>query len=217
MERRRKQEYRCEATSVAGFIQPVAVAYLARGYWFYVAGRIPEQKDPRAVDRKLIAKYRVDTPRWERVRRKKVGLANLQYIRHERFFLLLATHGQHRFFEDEAGQIRDAQRVPIKYAGYSLSYRNGHASVRIDRETCQRLEVYLAALAPQQCVEDMIEEFRLAQFEPYAPVRRQLLSLLRAVHRARKRAGSEPIPMDCLRLKRRIYRPFAYEEFRGAA
>ena len=50
-------EYRCEATSVAGFIQQVAVAYLARGYWFYVAGQIPAHKDLQTVDRKLIEKY----------------------------------------------------------------------------------------------------------------------------------------------------------------
>jgi hypothetical protein len=34
-------EYRCEATSVAGFIQQLAVAYVGRGYFFYVAGVIP--------------------------------------------------------------------------------------------------------------------------------------------------------------------------------
>lgn len=45
--------------------------------------------------------------------------------------------------------------------------------------------------------------------EPYAPVRRQLLNLLRAVNRAWKQAGYEPVPVECLRLKRRIYRPFA--------
>ena len=50
-------EYRCEVTSVAGFIQQLAVAYVGRGYFFYVIGEIPEGKDPRSVDQKLIAKY----------------------------------------------------------------------------------------------------------------------------------------------------------------
>ena len=53
----------------------------------------------------------------------------------------------------------------------------------------------------------MVEEFGMLRFEPYAPVRRQLLNLLRAVNRARKQAGFEPVPVECLRLKRRIYRP----------
>ena len=50
-------EYRCEATSVAGFVQQLAVAYVGRGYFFYIVGEIPERKDPHAVDEKLIAKY----------------------------------------------------------------------------------------------------------------------------------------------------------------
>jgi glycosyltransferase involved in cell wall biosynthesis len=50
-------QYRCEATSVEGFVQQVAVQYLRHGYWFYVSGRIPAGKDPRGVDQKLIDKY----------------------------------------------------------------------------------------------------------------------------------------------------------------
>ena len=46
--------YRCVATSVAGFVQQLAVAYVAHGYWFYVTGWIPQGKPPEAIDRKLI-------------------------------------------------------------------------------------------------------------------------------------------------------------------
>jgi hypothetical protein len=38
--------YRCEATSVAGFVQQLAVAYVRNGYWFYVQGTIPKRKSP---------------------------------------------------------------------------------------------------------------------------------------------------------------------------
>lgn len=201
-------EYRCEATSVAGFIQQVAVAYLARGYWFYVAGHVPEQKDPRAVDRKLIEKYRVDTPRWERVRRKKLGIANMQYIRHERFFLLMATHGQHRFFEEEAGQIRDARRVSIKYAGYSVSHRNGRVSVRIDRETYRRLKARLVERACRRSPDTLVAQFANLPFQPYRPVRLQLLSIWRAVNRNRHVGGLEAVPHYCLPQRRQVVRPF---------
>jgi hypothetical protein len=34
-------KYRCEATSVEGFLQQLAVAYITTGYWFYVTGEIP--------------------------------------------------------------------------------------------------------------------------------------------------------------------------------
>jgi hypothetical protein len=54
----------------------------------------------------------------------------------------------------------------------------------------------------------MAHEFSKLPFEPYAPVRQQLLIILRAVNRARKAAGLEPVPWTCIRLKRRIYRPF---------
>ena len=38
-------QYRCKAVSVEGFIQQLAVAYVSRGYLFYVSGKIPESKD----------------------------------------------------------------------------------------------------------------------------------------------------------------------------
>jgi len=44
--------------------------------------------------------------------------------------------------------------------------------------------------------------------EPYAPVRRQLLIILREVNRARKAAGLAKIPTEVLVLKRRVVRPF---------
>ncbi len=48
--------------------------------------------------------------------------------------------------------------VPFKLGGYSVSHRNGHASVRIDQESYKRLKVYLTDLAPRRSVEHMIEE-----------------------------------------------------------
>ena len=51
--------YRVEATTVEGFVQQLAVAYVQRGYVFYVTGDRPGRKDPAAVDAKLLAKYGV--------------------------------------------------------------------------------------------------------------------------------------------------------------
>ena len=45
--------YRFEATSVEGFIQQLAVAYITNGYWFYVAGTIPENKDARVFELRI--------------------------------------------------------------------------------------------------------------------------------------------------------------------
>jgi hypothetical protein len=48
---------RCVATSVAGFVQQLAVGYVTHRYYFYITGRIPDHKDPAATDRKLVARY----------------------------------------------------------------------------------------------------------------------------------------------------------------
>ena len=105
--------YRCVARSAAGFVQQLAVAYVTHGYWFYVTGHIPEHKDPALTDRKLIERYGIDVSKWTRARRKRDGLANVQYLRYGRFFILLATHGEHPFFAEEEEQIRDIRRTPL--------------------------------------------------------------------------------------------------------
>src|SRR5690349_14881615 len=152
-------EYRCEATSVAGFVQQLAVAYVGRGYFFYVTGEIPERKDPRLVDEKLIEKYGLAIGKTARARRKAAGFANVQYIRYRRSFVLLATHGTHPFFEEEREFIRDAREVPIKFAGYAISYRAGHPHVRIEQSRYRGLKAYLADVAIHRNRERMEEMF----------------------------------------------------------
>lgn len=200
--------YRCVATSVDGFVQQVAVAYLARGYWFYVSGRIPADKDPSAIDAKLVAKYGIDVSQKERSRRKRAGLSNMQYIRHERFFLIMATHGHHAFFDEESAQIRDARRAAIRYAGYAIAFRNARVSVRIDPDEYRRLKGHFLELACRRSVQALEAEFARIRVQPYAPIRVQLLNIWRAGNRARRTAGLDLVPVDAVPWKRRIVRPF---------
>ena len=174
-------EYRCEATSVVGFIQQLAVAYVGRGYFFYVTGKIPDRKDPQDVDRRIIEKYGVAIGKTGRSRRKAAGLANIQYLRYRRAFVLLATPGKHLFFEEERKLIRDVREVPIKFSGYAVSYRAGHPHVRIEQRCYLELKAYLADLAIHRRREFLEGELRRLGFEPYAPVRTQLHCLLREV------------------------------------
>ena len=118
-------EYRCVATSVGGFVQQLVSCYLPHGYWFYVSGVIPPGKDPADIDEKLLAKYGIGVSRTSRARRKSVGIANVHYIRYYRRFLLLATHGFHPFYDEEAKSIRDVRRIPIRFEGYSISVAKG--------------------------------------------------------------------------------------------
>jgi hypothetical protein len=212
--------YVCETTSIEGLIQQIALSYLRHGYWWYVTGRVPDGKDRPKVDRKLIEKYGIAVSESTRARRKRAGQANLQYLRYQEFFVLLATRGKHHFFVEEAASIRDIRRCPLKFAGYSISYRPGgrtrsgdldprrHAHVEIERQRYLDIRAHLLELAVHRSADNLALAFYQLPFEPYAPIRRQLLKLLRAVNDARRQAGFRPIPTEVLPLRRRVVRPF---------
>lgn len=203
---------RCEARSVEGFVQHLAVTLVSHGYYFYVTGRVPEGKPSERVDRKLVERYGAGLSKWARARRKQAGMANVRYVRHGRFFVLIATAGQHSFFAEEP-HFRDIRERPIKFHGYSIGCKRGvdgkwHPSVRIHPDEYRELKAYLLDLAAHRSADRLAVEFRRIRFEPYAPVRRQLLNVLRAVNRRRKEAGFEPVPIAALRLRRCVVRPF---------
>jgi hypothetical protein len=203
---------------VAGFIQQVAVSYIRTGHFFYVCDTLRPEVDAASVDAKLIHKYGVDVTRWARALRKARGEANLQYIRYERFFLLMATHGRSLFFELEGESVRDCRRQPIKFAGYSLSYRNGHPHVRIDMQTYLGFKASMVDLALRMDKAEIEELLAIPRFVPYAPVRRQLLNILRDINRVRFAAGLKRVDEGCLPLRRTIVRPFGdYDRARVSA
>jgi len=205
-----RRDYKCVASNLTGFVQQVAVSYVKNGYWFYVAGSIPDSKEPAAVDAKFIKLYDLDVSKFTRCRQRKAGMASVQYIRLGRFFLLMATHGEHLFFAREGKVIRDVRRIPIRVGGYSISHRLGKVSVRIAGPDYRVIkEGFLGrALNASHRLESA---FSNLPFEPYAPVRSQLLAMWRAVNHRRALAGLPRIERACLRLHRRIVRPFAGE------
>ena len=185
-------EYRCAATSVAGFVQQLVSCYLPHGYWFYVSGIVPQEKEPGSVDEKLLAKYGIGISRQSRARRKAVGIANVHYIRYQRRFLLLATHGHHPFYDNEEKSIRDARKIPIKFAGYSISVAKGGFKAR--------------RFTDGVLVQDNKWRVRVQ-------IERGVVSELESIH-ARYcaapvvSASLERISFDVLRFRRRIVRPF---------
>lgn len=206
-------EYRCVATSVEGFVQQLAVAYITHGYWFYVAGEIPKGKDPAAVDAKLIERYGIAITKWARCRRKKQGLANMQYLRHERFFVLLATRGRHEFFQRERASFRDVRRVPMKFSGYSIGCRKGrdrrwHPSVGIDASVYEAVKAWAVELGTNRSVREISVLLRQLPFQPYAPVRRQLSAMRRAVNRGRASASLPLLATDIFKSRRQPVRVF---------
>lgn len=214
---------RIVATSVEGFVQQL-VSYITRGYRYYVTGEVPRGKAAKAIDAKLIERYGIDAKKWTRARRKSQGLANLRYLRHERFFVLLATPGKHPFFFEERNVIQDIRETPLKFAGYSVSLRPGgrrrdgspdpklRAHIRIETSRYRELKSYFVELARHRTADTLAAELWRVPFEPYAPVRRQLLNVLRAMNEVRQEAGFEKLPYSVLRYKRRIVKPFGEEE-----
>lgn len=212
--------YRCVAASPEGLVQQLAVSYLRHGYWFYVTGRIKNGKSPTNVDRKLLSKYGIEVSEKERADRKRRGLANMQYIRHQNWFVLLATEGHHAFKQQERTQIRDCRRCPIRFEGYSISYRRSpitpkgggepkwHSCVRIDNPTYKQLKAFLLGRAVHRTADNLKRDFARVPFARYAPVRRQLLNILRAVNKARQKAGYDQLPASAISLKRSVVKPF---------
>jgi hypothetical protein len=208
--------YYCEALSVAGFVQQLALGYVQYGYHFYVTGSVPNGKDPRATDRKLIERYGINVSRWTRYDRMRAGLGNVHYLRHGRFFVLIASKGRHAFRDREGAAIKDIRETPIRFAGYSIGYgqQKGrppygwHPSVRIEKTEYGLLKARFRRQAVHASASELGEALRSLPFEPYAPVRQQYLGLLRLVNKRRKIAGLDLVAVEVLRLRRRSVLPF---------
>ena len=209
--------YQCEAASVSGFLSQL-IRYVAAGHYFYITGVIPERKSPGRVDEKLLMLYDIAKPKWRRARRHRAGIAGIHYLRHKRFFVLIATHGKHRFFADHATQVRDIRRNALKFRGYSIRHtfsateRRWKVFVRLDRDAYRDLRAYLLQLGlhPDFASREKMEsEFRALPIVPYQPVHRQLLAILKSVNRKRRQAGLPKLDASCIPKNRRIGRVFA--------
>ena len=160
-------------------------------------------------------------------RRRAKGLANVHYVWHESFFVLLSTHGHHKFFDEERA-IWDARKHPIRHADYSISVKPGgwqrkddrterpkrdgrlRVRVQIEREYYKQLKAYFLAASQHLPASKLAEDFYNIGFEPYAPVRQQLLNILRLVNKSRKQKGLSPLDPSVIRYRRRIVRPFEF-------
>ena len=203
--------YKCEAVSRAAFIQQFAISYVQHGYWFYVKGTIPDRKDPIKTDQKIIGQYQIGISKWARARRKQSGKANLQYLRYQNFFVIVATKGRNEFFEKE-NQVKDIRKTPLKFAGYSIGYRFGqgrfHASVRLELSRYKDLKAYFESRACHLSIDNLMREFQSLKLLGYAPVRWQMFNILRAVNRKRDLMGYEHVPKEAVYFVRYQVKPF---------
>ena len=220
-------DYKYEVTSLTGFLQRVATHLLPKGYFFFVQGTLSDGKDPRALDAKLLTKYDVAKSEGARRWRKSQGLGNVQYVRYQKHWILLATHGDHPIREGEGVNLKDARRVPIRIGDYALYVKRGNylkrnpddeaatpdgkwrVRVMIAREPYRELCAYFLSIACHLRVNTLAEELFLLPYEPYAPIRKQLLKLLRLINAKRQASGFTKVPPSCLRYKRTIVKAFS--------
>jgi hypothetical protein len=192
-------------------VQQLAMRLLNHGYHFYSTSWIPESKDPRAVDVKLLLRYGGYLSKFAVHRRhKQHGAAKVRYLRCGRLVVLVATAGGSPFWDCEGRNIRDARESPLHVAGYALS----PTRVRLHREVYNRLaRQYLDGWAVRRSAAWLEEKLRALPFDPgYAGVRAQVVTLARALNVRRKAARLPPVAIEnCFRTKRlaprKVYLP----------
>jgi hypothetical protein len=206
-------EYNYLANSPAGFVQQIVCYYLTNGYHYYVYDTVKPGKDPFKLDDKLMTDYGIAVSKWTRSRRKKLGVAGVHYLRYRECYILIATKGEHVFFKKERKLIKNANKKPIYFMGYSISFRSGHASVRIKALEYDRLKAYFASMATERKgLEWWKEKWKRFPFEPYGPVIQQILALFRMVNIKRKAHSLPVVPFEYLRLGRDPIKTFRGSE-----
>lgn len=76
-------------------------------------------------------------------------------------------------------------------------------SVRIERGRYLALRDEFLGMATHWSADKLALRFYSVPFEPFAPVRWQLMTILREVNKTRKHIGYEPVPRECIRAKRK--------------
>lgn len=196
------------ASSIAGLVRHLALYHVNRGYEFYLTGIVPERKraTPEEVDRSIIEKYRVAMSKYARHRQRRAGAAAVAYYRHGHTWVMVATVGRHRFFDDNAASIRNFRRHPLVVGGYSIAIKADKLHVQLADDFYRELRGYLVNQAVHRSLARLVQEFYELPVEPFGPVQRQLRKILREVNAERKVAGMAKVPGRAIPCRLRIVR-----------
>lgn len=196
------------ASSVVGFVRHLALYHVNRGYEFYLTGRVPERKraTPAEVDRAIVEKYGVAMSKYARHRRRRAGEAAVAYFRHGDFWVMVATEGAHRFFDDNSDSIKSFRRQPLVFGGYSIGIRAGKLHVQLADDFYRELRGYLVNQSVHRSAARLAREIYELPVEPFGPVQRQLRNILREVNAERKAAGMARVPGRAIPCRLRIVR-----------
>lgn len=196
------------AGSVIGLVRHVGLYHVSRGYEFYLTGSVPERKReaPEEVDRSIVDKYRIAMSKYARHRQRRAGAAAVAYYRHGDFWVMLATRGKHRFFEDNAHAIKNLRRQPLVIGGYSIGIKGGKLQVELAEKFYREIRGYLVNQALHRSAARLAQEFYELPVEPFGPVQKQLRQILREVNVERKAAGMAKVPGHVIPCRLRIVR-----------
>lgn len=130
--KREKKTYSYVVETLGQFLRRVAIDGVRYGYTRYALRGIPYDKDLVVIDQKLVSLYEITRCRTTRLRRRRKGLANVQYVRLDRSFLLLATEGYHPVFD----QVRsyDIRTTPLHFRRYSIGVQRGKPCIEVCRD-----------------------------------------------------------------------------------
>lgn len=132
------------AVSATG-LTALLVNLVAKGYRYYFTGMVKPGKCPLSHDRRLIESYSANLPKSARERRRKNGQANFRYLRHEHWFIVLGTQGKaDKFWREDRSRIRHIRDTPIRFWGYSISYKQGGYAKLTQAEKASREEAWNA-------------------------------------------------------------------------
>ena len=184
------------------------------GYYFVFYNQLKPSKDPSKLDDKMIRIWQLDQPYWKREKRRRGHAPSIWYLRYNRHYLLMSTHGRaadgeaHPFFEEYASQLFDIRKYALYFCGYSIRYPRSkttgkhQAFVRLDKATYELLRDTLCerAIRERYRSQDVMEaEFERLPYQPYREVRNQLCRVLKQVNKRRSRYhGFKPVRLQCI-------------------
>ncbi|MCA9201157.1 MAG: hypothetical protein KDA87_26635 [Planctomycetales bacterium] len=221
------QLYRYQTKSIDGFLSQL-VRYIANGgHYFYIRVKVPIGKDPQAAAEKLLDRYKIRKSRWQRKRRHLKETASIHLLLHRDVIVVILTKGRHeQFYLDHQSQVRDIRRTALKVFGYSVRYgfseieRRRKVFIRLDAKAYRKLKVHMLSICAWDAYREKSEmerQFRNLRYQPYEPVFEQLLAIVKAVNRARRRRGFDAVDYRCLNNKRRLGPVFVDDEIVTAA
>ena len=94
----------------------------------------------------------------------------------------------------------------------AVGVRGVYAHVEIERRRYLELKARFLELAVHRSSEALEKVLWNLPFEPYAPIRKQLLRLLKSVNDKRAAMGYEKLSPNCIRYRREIVKPFEARE-----